>query len=197
MVSTYMCLAVIAEYEIIFVPNTAIAIGAECGYYLYLCTCVVHEIVTIKLYYHHNCKEKDMARSGSKTETLFDDVPEQPKVLRLTLRSKKSTTWQRFKASMATLDLSPAELMKSLNDDRAKLVKKLEDGEDLTDEEIEFDEGMKKELSDILDQLKNQAIETSTISDYSDYWRLQGKKANFFRKNAQRDHYSLVRTMWH
>ena len=94
MVSTYMCLAVIAEYEIIFVPNTAIAIGAECGYYLYLCTCVVHEIVTIKLYYHHNCKEKDMARSGSKTETLFDDVPEQPKVLRLTLRSKKSTTWQ-------------------------------------------------------------------------------------------------------
>ena len=124
---------------------------------------MVHEIVTIKLYYHHNCKEKDMARSGSKTETLFDDVPEPPKVLRLTLRSK-STTWQRFKASMATLDLSPAELMKSLNDDRAKLVKKLEDGEDLTDEEIEFlNEAMKKRLRATLKKFEKQAIEITTI----------------------------------
>ena len=54
--------------------------------------------------------------------------------------------------------------MKLLHDDRAKRVKKLEDGEDLTDEEIEFlNEAMKKRLRATLKKFEKQAIEITTI----------------------------------
>ena len=105
-----------------------------------------------------------MAHSGSKTETIFNDAPPQPEILRITLTAtaKKSTTWQRFKTSMATL--SPAALMKYLNDSRTRLEKKIENGEDLTDEEIEFlNQSMEKQLSDVLDKFKTQVMETTKI----------------------------------
>ena len=69
-------------------------------------------------------------------QRFLDDVPRQPDILRITLTAKKSTMWTRFKKAMATL--SPEELMKHLKETKDEIMRKLDGGEELIDEEIEF-----------------------------------------------------------
>ena len=102
--------------------------------------------------------------AGSRTETsgFFADVPKQPEILRLTLTTKKSTMWERFKSAIATL--SPQELITRLNENRRKIQAKLDNGEKLTDDEIEFlNLSMEEQLTEILDKFKKQTIATTKI----------------------------------
>ena len=100
--------------------------------------------------------------AGSTTSTIFDDVPRQPDILRITLTAKKSTMWTRFKKAMATL--SPEELMKHLKETKDEIMMKLDGGEELTDEEIEFlNHSTEELLTKILDKFKKQALDTTKI----------------------------------
>ena len=95
--------------------------------------------------------------AGSTTSTIFDDVPRQPDILRITLTAKKSTMWTRFKKAMATL--SPEELMKHLKETKDEIMMKLDGGEELTDEEIEFFEPLH---GGIIDENTRQIQKAST-----------------------------------
>ena len=117
---------------------------------------------------------KSQATSRSRSDTMFDDAPVKPPILTLTLRSRKKTLWQQFQETIASL--SPQEIMTQLTATRNAIKAKLEKGEKITDEDIEFlNKTMEEQVTKILDDFKERAIKTTKItsSDSSEEVKLK------------------------
>lgn len=70
--------------------------------------------------------------------------------------------WQ--KCCEAISSLSPAEVLEYINSMRSDIERKLEKGEEITDEDIEFlNKSMEEEMTKILDKFKKQALATTRI----------------------------------
>ena len=99
--------------------------------------------------------------SGSETEISLADAPQPP--FRLVLRQPKhKSMWERFKD--AAKSLSPEKLMEMLNDQRQKIEAKIDRGEELSDEDIEFlNNSAEQQLEKAFEKFKTQYMEIAKI----------------------------------
>ena len=100
--------------------------------------------------------------SATTTEIDFSDAPNPP-TYRLTLRMPRHRSlWERIKA--AAKSLSPEHLLQLISNERDKIKRKLEKGEELTDEDIELlNKSAEEQLDAAFKVFKEQYLETVKI----------------------------------
>lgn len=95
------------------------------------------------------------------SETTFSDAPLPPFSLKLKQPQHKSL-WDRVKN--AAKALSPEKLMAMLNDERQKIEQKLDRGQELTDDDMDFlNRSTEEQLEKAFDTFKQQYMEMAKI----------------------------------
>lgn len=91
----------------------------------------------------------------------FSDAPQPP--FRLTLRQPRHRSlWERVKN--AAKSLSPERLMAMINDKRQEIEKKIDRGEELSDDDIEFlNKSTEEQLEKAFESFKKQYLEMAKI----------------------------------
>ena len=88
------------------------------------------------------------------TEVSFEDAPQKPEVLRMTLRDKRSL-WQKVRESVR--EFTPEQLMAAFSNERQKILASVKEKGFITEEEAEVlnrttRENIKKTLDDFLEK---------------------------------------------
>ena len=104
---------------------------------------------------------RSQSAASMETEVSLADAPEPP--FRLTLRQPKhKSLWEQLKD--AAKSLNPEKLMEMINSQRKKIEAKLDRGEELTDEDIEFlNKSAEEQLEKAFDKFKNDYMEIAKI----------------------------------
>ncbi len=106
-------------------------------------------------------QQSSSSPSPSQQELSFDDAP-QPR-FRLTLRQPKHKgLWKRMKEAASSL--SPESFLVWIKTERQKIDAKLEQGKQLTDEDIEFlNKSVETQLNETIENFKVQFMEIAKI----------------------------------
>ena len=94
----------------------------------------------------------------TRTKFSFDDAPAPPTITLTLGQLKDKSLWDRVKE--AAKSLSPESFMAKIQDERQKIEAKLDEGTELTDEDIEFlNQSAEEQVNEAFNTFKKQYLE--------------------------------------
>ena len=98
--------------------------------------------------------------SGMRSITITD-APSKPELLTLTLKEK--SMWDKFCES--TSNFTPQKFLEAFNCEKRKLMRKLDSGESLTQDDCDFlNKSTDKNLTEVLENFKKKALDQMKIT---------------------------------
>ena len=113
-----------------------------------------------------------MANISGMSSITITDAPPKPATLTLTLKEK--TMWTKFCES--TANFSPQKFLEAFDNEKQKLMKKIQNGTKLTQEDCDFlNKNVQKRISEVLDNFKDQALAQMAITPEDTAEEVQAK----------------------